>query len=422
VSLSATSYAWTIVPPAPTITAKPAGPTNLTGASFSFGDSLAGVTFVCALDASTFGACTSPKSYPGPLTEGSHTFQVKAVSAAQQSAPTAYTWRIDVSPPAISVSFPADGGSYNTAGWNAGCVGGAGLCGSAIDASGVAGASLSIQQLSTGKFWNGSSFSSTTETFNAAAATGGYSTSFVGRYPLAVPAAGSYRVHVRAADILGNTTTAAAQTSLTFTIDTAAPPAPAISGQPANPTTADSAIFTFTDSEPGVSFQCKLDGGSYASCSSARTYAGLALGSHTFSVQGKDAAGNLSAATSVTWTIKAGAPFTIKGSVTGLVPGVTTPVPLTISNPNNTPIFVSQLTLSVSTNANSGTCLAASYTVTAWTAPSSASELSVPANATNFAVPVADQPKIKLNNSTTANQDNCKGKSFTLTYSGSAHS
>jgi hypothetical protein len=49
-------------------------------------------------------------------------------------------------------------------------------------------------------------------------------------------------------------------------------------------------------------------------------------------------------------------------------------------------------------------------------------ELQVPANATNFAVPGADRPLLKLIDSPTVNQDNCKGKSFTLNFSGQAHS
>ena len=423
ISTGWSSYGWTIVPPAPSITAKPSNPTAQATASFSFTDSLAGATFVCSLDgALPFGACTSPKPYSG-LVEGTHTFQVKAVSGSFQSAATSYSWRIDTSPPAITMTFPTNGGTYNATSWNAGCSGGAGLCGTATDPSGVSGAAVSIQQQATGKWWNGTSFANASETFNVVSQVSVSGTTWTGRYPLAVPPSGSYLVHVRAADSLGNTNTAANQTSLTFTIGTVGPPAPSITAHPANPTTSDTATFTFTDSQLGVTYQCKLDGGSYAVCVSGVTYTGLSNSAHTFSVQAKDNANNLSSATTFAWAIVAGAPFTIHGSVTGLVPGVAKTVSLTIDNPNDTAIYVSQLTFTVVAGANSGTCLASSYSVTAWNAsPPAVPELQVPANATGFVVPVANQPQIKLNDSLTQNQDNCKGRTFSLTFSGQAHS
>jgi hypothetical protein len=49
--------------------------------------------------------------------------------------------------------------------------------------------------------------------------------------------------------------------------------------------------FTFS-SQPGTSFECKLDSGSYAPCSSPKTTSYLTDGSHTFHVRASDAAGN----------------------------------------------------------------------------------------------------------------------------------
>lgn len=49
--------------------------------------------------------------------------------------------------------------------------------------------------------------------------------------------------------------------------------------------------FRFVSSEPGSSFQCKLDKGKFASCRSPRVYR-LGPGSHTFQVGARDAAGN----------------------------------------------------------------------------------------------------------------------------------
>src|SRR2546428_516590 len=116
-------------------------------------------------------------------------------------------------------------------------------------------------------------------------------------------AAGSHTFSVQATDTAGNTGTA----SYMWTIDTTAPVV-TISSKPANPTNATSASFGFSADKAGSTFRCKLDAGSYASCASPQAYAGpLAAGSHTFSVQATDAAGN-SGTASYTWTIDTTAP------------------------------------------------------------------------------------------------------------------
>ena len=66
-----------------------------------------------------------------------------------------------------------------------------------------------------------------------------------------------------------------------------------------------------------------------------------------------------------------------------------------------------------------GTCTAANFTTTDWLAATTADDVVVPANTTGYVVPAAARPKIKLLN-LASNQDNCKGKSFTLTYGGQA--
>jgi hypothetical protein len=103
---------WTIdltVPAAPSITSQPADPTNSTSASFSFNGE-AGASFQCQLDDGGFSACTSPKSYPGPLAAGSHTFHVRQIDTAGNTGPDAtFTWTIDTSAPDTTIdSSPSE--------------------------------------------------------------------------------------------------------------------------------------------------------------------------------------------------------------------------------------------------------------------------------------------------------------------------
>ena len=72
------------------------------------------------------------------------------------------------------------------------------------------------------------------------------------------------------------------------------PPDTGITSGPAAGSTigVNTAAFTFTSLEGGSTFECKLDGGAFAACTSPKAYAGLANGSHTFSVRATDASGN----------------------------------------------------------------------------------------------------------------------------------
>jgi hypothetical protein len=51
-----------------------------------FSSSEDGSTFKCSRDGSSFTDCTSPKNYPGPLSQGNHTFRVKAIDKAEHRA------------------------------------------------------------------------------------------------------------------------------------------------------------------------------------------------------------------------------------------------------------------------------------------------------------------------------------------------
>ena len=91
---SATFTIKTSPPPAPTISSGPEQQTSAKSATFTFSDSQAGVTFLCAKDSHTFATCSSPKTY-GTVGEGAHTFYVEARdSAGNTSTASSYSWSV----------------------------------------------------------------------------------------------------------------------------------------------------------------------------------------------------------------------------------------------------------------------------------------------------------------------------------------
>lgn len=71
------------------------------------------------------------------------------------------------------------------------------------------------------------------------------------------------------------------------------PPNTKISSGPKGTVHKKKATFRFTSTEPGSTFQCKLDRKKWTLCKSPKTYKGLKEGKHTFKVKATDAAGNV---------------------------------------------------------------------------------------------------------------------------------
>lgn len=97
--------------PNTSFTAVPANPTTSTTGIFTFTSTEANSTFEGSLDGGPFTAVTSPASFTG-LSDGSHTFQVRAIDQAGNidASPATYTWTIDHTGPQISsVAVPANG-------------------------------------------------------------------------------------------------------------------------------------------------------------------------------------------------------------------------------------------------------------------------------------------------------------------------
>ncbi|HSE81724.1 MAG TPA: Ig-like domain-containing protein, partial [Gaiellaceae bacterium] len=235
--------------------------------------------------------------------DGQYTVHVRAIDDADNAEPgPSRVFRIDNAAPSSTVSFPAPSGTYNAAGWNAGCAT-SGFCGTYSDGgSGVESVEVSIRQGS-GDYWDGADFSSGTEIWNTATLAGGdWSLDFAAA---GFPADGAYTVRVRATDVAGNVETPA---SRSFTIDRAAPQT-AIDSSPPDPTSSTSADFDFSSDEGGSTFECALDGGAWSACTSPQSYTSLADGNHTFEVRATDVAGNQDASpASYTWLVDTIAP------------------------------------------------------------------------------------------------------------------
>jgi hypothetical protein len=85
-------------------------------------------------------------------------------------------------------------------------------------------------------------------------------------------------------------------------IDANGPDVTITSGPPtvSNQTTAS---FSFTANEPGATFECKLDSGSWASCTSGDSFSSIPEGPHTMTIRGIDSLSNVGNPATYDWTI-----------------------------------------------------------------------------------------------------------------------
>jgi hypothetical protein len=255
-------------PPDTSITSSPGALTNSTSAIFSFTSTEAGSTFACSLDGSAFTACTSPQSYSS-LTSVSHTFQVRATDAANNTdqTPASFTWIID--------NIPAD---------------------TTITSAPPATTNSTSAIFSFTSTEAGSTFECSLD--NAAFTACTSSQNYTGL------AAGGHNFQVRAIDAAGNFDTTPASYTWTINALDTTPPDTTITSNPPATTNSTSASFSFTSTEAGSTFACSLDGSPFTACTSAQNYNSLAPGSHTFRVRATDAANNTDPTpASYTWTV-----------------------------------------------------------------------------------------------------------------------
>jgi hypothetical protein len=116
----------------------------------------------------------------------------------------------------------------------------------------------------------------------------------------------------------------------TYVID-ATYPVTDITSHPNSTTNATSATFVFSANKEST-FQCKLDTGSYTSCTSPQTYISLGEGSHTFTVQATDTLSHTEPSpSSYTWNIDLTPPVLSDGSPSGTLAVNTTSTTLQLT-------------------------------------------------------------------------------------------
>ncbi len=252
------SRAFTVdtVAPDTTMGSGPTGPTASTSATFTFTSNDAGATFQCALDGAAFAAC--PVSYTG-LSQGAHTFQVRAVDAAgnMDASPDSRTWTVDtVAPAAPVITAPTENQLLNVG---------------TINVNGTAEPNATVQ-LTEGATGQGSSPVSGTGTWNVI---------------LAPVSDGTHTYTARTTDAAGNQSAA---TNRTIRVDKTLPETTIVSG-PSGPTNDTTPTWTFSSNESPVTFECALDGATHTACPNPFTPT-LTPGAHTLSVRAVDQAGN----------------------------------------------------------------------------------------------------------------------------------
>ena len=266
---AATNTSWTLdrtAPAAPTLSGSPLSPTASSSASFILSGEV-GASFTCSVDGGAYSACTSPKALTG-LADGAHSFAVKQTDqAGNASAAATASWTVDTTAPAAPVLSGAPAGRTNSTS-------------ASISFSGEASASFSCS------------------------VDGGAYSACSSPKALSALADGAHSLAVKQTDQAGNTSVAA---TASWTVDTAAPTAPVLSGAPVGITNSTSATIAFSG-EASASFTCSVDGGAYSACSSPKALSALADGAHSLAVKQTDQAGNASVAATVSWTVDTTAP------------------------------------------------------------------------------------------------------------------
>jgi hypothetical protein len=347
-------------PPPTSLDSAPATPANTAAASFTFSSEDPGAAFECRLDGGSWSACASPTSYGG-LAEGGHTFEVRAVDAAgnADATPPVHAWTVDLTAPDTAITAGPSGATSDAtpslafssadAGAAFECRMDSGAwapCTSPLTSAALADGTHTFQVRARDAAGNvdaspasrafavdtvapatsaiggpagPSASTSASLTFSSPDASATFECRLDGAawaactspHALSALAEGAHTLDVRARDAAGNTD--ATPSAHTWTVDLTAPDTSVTSG-PSGPTNLAAPAFAFSSADATATFECRLDGGAWAPCTSPKAYASLAAGSHAFEVRAKDAAGNADASpASRSFTVDLTAPDTTLG-------------------------------------------------------------------------------------------------------------
>ncbi|WP_114423005.1 choice-of-anchor J domain-containing protein [Nocardioides houyundeii] len=280
--------------PETTIETGPTGDTQDTTPTFAFSSSEPDSTFECSLDAATFGPCTGPGAThtTDTLTDGPHTFAVRATDAAGNLDPSPATssFTVDATAPETTIETGPTGDTQDT----------------------------------TPTFAFSSSEPDSTFECSLDAATFGPCTGPGATHTTDTLTDGPHTFAVRATDAAGNLDPSPATSS--FTVDATAPETTIETG-PTGDTQDTTPTFAFSSSEPDSTFECSLDAATFGPCTgpgATHTTDTLTDGPHTFAVRATDAAGNLD-------------PSPATSSFAVVVPPVVSPTPPTAGPPTSAP-------------------------------------------------------------------------------------
>lgn len=259
--------------PVVNFTLSPPAVAGLATANFAFTatDALSQVSSVeCSLDNAAFATCVSPMALTA-LAEGSHSFRIRGNDAAKNvSAIVQHSWSINLMAPALTIT-----------------------------ASPTAFTNVKTASFS----FNGQANGAAITQFQCSLDNGAFA-ACVSPATFSNLIDGSHKFSLRGADING---VFSSPIMAQWTVDTVVPSTPQITTATAPQTKLTAASFSFASTDVGgsgvASYQCSMDNGAFAACTSPKDYTNLQNGSHSFRVKSVDNAANMSAIATSTWLV-----------------------------------------------------------------------------------------------------------------------
>jgi hypothetical protein len=299
-----TAFIWTVntKPPNTTINSVTDGNNNIVAnnsntrsntmtITFSATDVIANVDhFECSIDDIEFVTCTSPFTFPKLLSDGSHTFRVRAEdnSGHEDASPALYSWTVDSVAPTTTIISATDGNRNSVS-----------------SGGGTPSTSMifTFSGTDTGVGLDHFECSIDGATFEACTSPAQFDNL----------GSGVHTLEIRGVDSAGNQ--GVSPTSFSWNVDATPPDTTIDSATDGNNNSIDnggnssstSMTFSFSGSDIGVGldhFECSIDGSSFSTCVTPAQYTNLSLGAHTLEVRAVDKVENAAETPTVfLWTI-----------------------------------------------------------------------------------------------------------------------